>query len=104
LKGEALKNVYPRLFSISSNKDAKLLEFGSCSNGRWVSQLAWRRSFFEWEKPMADQLSQLLLGVGVAPGEVDSWIWKDGGLQTFIVSSAYNLVMKDNEADTSPRF
>jgi len=53
---------------------------------------------------MADQLSQLLLGAGVAPGEDDSWIWKDGGLQTFIVSSAYNLVRKDKEADSSPIF
>jgi len=104
LKGEALKNVYPRLFSISSNKDAKLLEFGSWSNGRWVWQLAWRRSFFEWENSMADQLSQLLLGAGVVPGEVDKWIWKGGGLQSFTVSSAYNLVRKDNEADSSPIF
>jgi len=53
---------------------------------------------------MTDQMSQLLLGVGAASGEVDSWIWKDGGLQTFTVSSAYNLVRKDNEADTSPVF
>ena len=68
LKGEALKNVYPRLFSISSNKNAKLLELGSWSNGRWVWQLAWRRSFFEWENSMTDQLSQLLLGAGVVPG------------------------------------
>jgi len=48
---------------------------------------------------MAEQLSQLLLGVGVALGESDRWIWKVGGLQSFTVSSAYNLVKKDNEAD-----
>jgi len=95
-----MKNVYPRLFSISSNKDAKLLECGSWSNGRWVWKLSWRRSFFEWENPMAEQLSQLLFGVGVAPGEADSWIWKVGGLQSFTVSSAYKLIRKDNEADS----
>jgi len=104
LKGEALKNVFPRLFSISSNKNANLLECGFWSNGRWVWQLAWRRFFFEWENPMADQMSQLLLGAGAAPREVDSWIWKEGGLQTFTVSFAYNLVRKDNEVDASPIF
>ena len=51
---------------------------------------------------MADQLSQLLLEARVAPGEADSWIWKEGGLQTFSVNSAYNLVRKDKEADSSP--
>ena len=44
--GEALKNVFPRLFSISSNKNAKLSELGSWSNGRWVWGLVWRRPFF----------------------------------------------------------
>ncbi|XP_068475329.1 uncharacterized mitochondrial protein AtMg00310-like [Phaseolus vulgaris] len=104
LKGEALKSVFPRLFSISSNKDSNLLEVGSWTNGRWVWQLDWRRSFFDWENPMADQLSQLLLGVEVVPGEVDKWIWKVGGLQFFTVSSAYNLIRKDNEVVSSSVF
>jgi len=43
---------------------------------------------------MAEQLSQLLLEARIALGEVDSWIWKEGGLQTFSVNSAYNLVRK----------
>ncbi|XP_068475151.1 uncharacterized mitochondrial protein AtMg00310-like [Phaseolus vulgaris] len=47
LMGEALKNVFPRLFSISSNKNAKLSELGSWSNGRWVWGLVWRRPFSE---------------------------------------------------------
>ena len=53
---------------------------------------------------MADQLSQLLLGVEVVPGEVDKWIWKVGGLKFFTVSSAYNLIRKDNEVVSSPVF
>jgi len=53
---------------------------------------------------MADQLSQLLLKAWVASGEVDSWIWKEGGFQTFSVNSAYNLVRKDLEANSSPIF
>ncbi len=104
LKGEALKNVFPRLFSISSNKEAKLLECGNWSNGRWVWKLAWRRSFFEWESQMAEQLGQLLVGVGVVPGEADSWVWKAGDPQSFSVSSAYKFIRKDTQADSVPVF
>ena len=104
LNGETLKNAFPRLFSISSSKDAKLSKLGFWSNGVWVLQLDWRRPFFEWEKSMAEQLSQLLLEARIDPGEVDSWMWKEGGLQTFSVNSAYNLVRKDNEEDSFPIF
>jgi len=99
--GEPLKNAFPRLFSISSTKDAKLTDLGFWSNGVWVWQLAWRRLFFEWEKSMANQLSQHLLKARVASGEVDSWISKEGGFQTFSVNSAHNLVRKDFEANSS---
>jgi len=50
---------------------------------------------------MADQLSQLLLEARVVPGEVDGWIWKEGGFQTFTVNSAYNCVRKDKETISS---
>jgi len=45
LNGESLKNVFPRLFSTSFTKDAKLAELGFWSNDVWVWQLAWRRPF-----------------------------------------------------------
>jgi len=46
LDSDALKRVFPRLFSIYSAKDAKVAELGFWANGVWVWQLAWRRSFF----------------------------------------------------------
>ena len=46
-------------------------------------------------------MSQLLLGVEVVLEETDSWIWKGGGFQSYTVSSAYNLIRKDNEAVSS---
>jgi len=42
----AMKGVFPRLFSICSAKDAKVAELGYWSNGVWVWQFVWRRSFF----------------------------------------------------------
>ncbi|XP_068461575.1 uncharacterized protein [Phaseolus vulgaris] len=57
LSSDALKRVFPRLFSICSAKDAKVAELGFWANGVWIWQLAWRRSFFYWEQPLVDQLS-----------------------------------------------
>jgi len=104
LNGESLKSSFPRFFSISSSKNAKVSELGYWSNGDWVWQLSWRRSFFEWEKSLAEQLRQLLLEARVVSGEVDGWIWKGGVSQSFSVNSAYNLVRKDKETMFSPIF
>jgi len=53
---DALKRVFSRLFFLCSVKDAKVAELGYWSANGWVWHLAWRRMFFEWEKPLADQL------------------------------------------------
>lgn len=45
-----LRNDFERLYSISSNKEARICELGSFDNGRWVWNLCWRRNLFEWEK------------------------------------------------------
>jgi len=104
LNGVALKSVFSRLYSICSAKDAKVAELEFWSNGVWGWQLAWRRLFFNWENPLVDQLSHLLLEAMLASGEADRWIWKVRGLQTFSVNSAYNLVRKDREVVSSSVF
>jgi len=60
--------------SICSAKDANVTEFGSWTNGVWVWQLAWRRSFFDWEKLLVNQLRQVLLDARLVPEEADSWV------------------------------
>jgi len=93
-----------RLFSISSTKTARVDEMGVWFDGVWVWHLAWRRPFFDWEKPLADELSQALLEVRLGSREADRWVWKGGGDQEFSVNSAYSLVKRDCEADFSSVF
>ena len=45
----ALKGKYPRLFSLSINKESLLEDCGNWVNGVWKWNLVWHRSFFEWE-------------------------------------------------------
>ena len=103
LGSDALKKVFPRLFSLCLVKDAKVVELGSWSAGVWVWHLAWRRPLFLWEKLLVEQLRQALLSVMMVLGEEDRWVWKGVGLH-FSVSSAYSLVRRDRVADSSPVF
>ncbi|XP_068483236.1 uncharacterized protein [Phaseolus vulgaris] len=77
---------FPRLFSISSAKDAKVAELGYWYNGVWVWNLDWRRSFFDWEKSLVEQLVQLLMSqASVSINDVWGSIWVG------IVSEIWNI-------------
>ena len=64
----ALKGMFPRLYSLSTAKAAKVAEIGNWSNGVWIWHLCWRRSLFDWEKLLEEQLSQLLQGIKMDAG------------------------------------
>ncbi|XP_068472346.1 uncharacterized protein [Phaseolus vulgaris] len=98
----ALKVVFPRLFSLSLAKDTKVVELGNWIDGVWVWHFVWRRSFFEWEKPLEEQLVQLLQGAKLELGKEDCWIWKAGGFKTFTVNSTYVQVRKDTVGEVPP--
>ena len=95
------EEVFPRLFSLSSVKDAKVAQLGVWSNGVWVWFLDWRRSFFEWEKPLECRLLQILHGAGLVLGEKDRWLWEAGEFQNYSVSSVFALLRRDREEDLS---
>ena len=57
---------------------------------------------FDWEKLLEEQLSQLLQGVKMDVGGVDSWVWKVEGSQSFTVNSAYIKVRRVSDGESSP--
>jgi len=77
LSCSALEGVFPKLFSLSSAKAAKVVELGNWSKDVWIWQLSSRRSFFDWEKVLEEQLSQLLQGMKLGLGR---WIVGSGRL------------------------
>ncbi|XP_057432300.1 uncharacterized protein LOC130725057 [Lotus japonicus] len=44
-----LRNRFPRLFAMSSNKLSMVAEVGIIVQGKWTWDLAFRRNFFDWE-------------------------------------------------------
>jgi hypothetical protein len=47
-----LKEVFPRLFNISIQKNHTIQEMGEWVNAKWIWYIKWRRVFFTWEEEM----------------------------------------------------
>jgi hypothetical protein len=86
----ALKERYPRLFSISTQKQASVAEIWSGEGGsRW--NLIWRRRLFVWEGTLLEDFVGVLQDVNLTAQE-DSWRWKYDTNGVFSVKSTYTLV------------
>jgi hypothetical protein len=82
---------FPRLYSISLQKDAFISDIRVSDGGgdRWGWR--WRRNLFAWEN---DLLRELLVESPMVPLSVekDVWIWCPGDGGVFTVNSAYKLL------------
>jgi hypothetical protein len=87
----ALKDRFPRLFSISTLQNAKVAEAGSWVNNSWVWSLTWRRTFFVWEEELYKEFLTLLQGASLS-AVGDKWVWKEDAGGVFTVKSCYNLL------------
>jgi len=76
---------YPRLFSLSIQKEASVGEL--CEGGRWGFQ--WRHRFFVWEENLLNNLLDDLEGF-VRSHEEDTWRWRLGEDGSFSVKSFYS--------------
>jgi len=90
--GEApIRNIFPRLFSISNQKEAKVKEVVTWQGGGRSWNLTWRRLPFSWEANLVDNLMALLEGV-VFGSEEDRWDWLADEEGMFSVKSAYSIL------------
>ncbi|GAU38554.1 hypothetical protein TSUD_320260 [Trifolium subterraneum] len=55
-----LKEVFPRLYSISLQMDLTIQEIGEWVNDKWVWHIKWRRIFFTWEEELARNLWNII--------------------------------------------
>ncbi|PNX96622.1 hypothetical protein L195_g019832, partial [Trifolium pratense] len=85
---QPLKEAFPRLFLISSQKDCCASEVGHWEMGAWVWDLRWRRNLFVWEEELRDLLVDVLTPIQLS-NSLDEWRchYSNGGI--FTVSSLY---------------
>jgi len=90
---------YPRLDSVSNQKEALVGEVRDPSDLRLVWRFLWRRNLFMWEEELILSLKKDLEGI-VWTEEEDVWRWSLEDMGTFMVKSAYkrmeDLVLKEN--------
>jgi hypothetical protein len=85
-----LKDRFPRLFSIASQKEAKVADvWGGSVLGQW--NFHWRRRLFVWEETLLEELVEVLQPV-MLTAEEDKWRWSIDSNGGFSVNSTYAFV------------
>jgi hypothetical protein len=83
--------MFPRLFSISSQKEARICDVRIMGDGvgRW--DFLWRRRLFVWEENLIEELLDFLPDL-VLTGLEDEWRWGPGEGGLFSVHSVYTTL------------
>jgi hypothetical protein len=81
---------FPRLYSISSQKENSVSEVRSLNPAQQPWRLNWR--LFEWEKTLLEELMGLINPVIISLDDEDSWGWVPERGAEFTVKSTYRTV------------
>ena len=87
ISDQFLRDKYPRLYAVSSQKNRAISEYGFWNGLEWVRNLQGRRQLCEWEKHFLEDLQVLLLQVFLNANSKDQVIWKHHSLQIYSVRS-----------------
>jgi mannosylglycoprotein endo-beta-mannosidase len=86
-----LESTFPRLFSLSDQKEAMVSELAVCGVDSIVWNFNWRRVLFVWEETLVNRLYDLLNQMRLSAGP-DVWWWKGDPEGLFSVKSAYSIM------------
>jgi hypothetical protein len=83
-----LCELFPRLFSVSTQPEKFIKEMGEGRNDGWVWRLTWRRRFFAWEDELLVQLMELINQVNFSSFQ-DKWVCGIGVDRDYVVKDGY---------------
>lgn len=77
IEGVILKDKFPQMFALASNKTGSVNEFGAWVNGDWRWKINLRRSIFGWERAQWSGLLQMITGIILTENMEDKLVWKN---------------------------
>jgi hypothetical protein len=86
--GGTLAQSFPRLYSISCQKDDLISQMGRWINEEWVWNLKWRRHLFVWEEEFCSNLLNIL-GSVILTYQDDLWKCEIGDDGVYSVKDGY---------------
>ena len=87
-----LKDLFPRLYSISLNQGMTVGETGYWDDHGWTWHLNWRRERFCWESDVEEELLTILAREVLVKDAKDFITWSGDSKGLFSVKSAYGLL------------
>lgn len=93
--GMSLREKYPRLYNISSQKQTTISCMGTSNSTGWEWNLNWRRDLFESELLLADSFIGDLAQQQIQPHREDKWIWKHDHSGHYSSKSGYDLIWRE---------
>ncbi|XP_016199026.1 uncharacterized protein LOC107639989 [Arachis ipaensis] len=76
LSGGPLKERFPRLFSVSDQKESVIGNYGFWDGLEWIWNFQWRCELFQWELELVNQLHDALRPIKLAFDREDRVVWK----------------------------
>ncbi|XP_015961036.1 uncharacterized protein LOC107485010 [Arachis duranensis] len=76
LRGGSLKDMFPRLFSVSNQRGSVIGDCGFWDGLEWRWNFQWRRELFQWELDLLNQLHETLRLVNLVYDREDRVVWK----------------------------
>jgi hypothetical protein len=92
--GGALALSFPRLFSISSQKDDLISNMGGWTSDGWVWNLRWRRQLFTWEEELCTNLLNTIGGANFSSHD-DVWYCEIGRDGVYRVKEGYDFLCQN---------
>lgn len=97
----SFKSIFPRLFLLSSQKEASILEMGRWVGAAWVWDFKWERVLLDRELQRVVELERKTGGFSPKLGQRDKWVWVKDESGVYSVKSAYALIHDDSVAEDS---
>ncbi|XP_039040629.1 uncharacterized protein LOC120178942 [Hibiscus syriacus] len=89
--------LFPRLFSLSTNKFGKLCEFGEFLSSGWIWDVKVRRNLNDWELEQWCNLVSIISSFSLSIDSSDGLIWKGSGDGVYTVGSCVKSCVSISE-------